>query len=113
MHSPQTFPMDRGVLASALLCAGTAIGLLAAPMQAEARGAGPYYTAELAQPTATRTIVAGGVAWSCEETRCVAGKGTSRPMRMCRELQRETGEIRSFTTAGEQLAADRLAKCNR
>ena len=33
-------------------------------------------------------------------------------MRICRELQRDVGEIRSFTAKGEALDADKLAKCN-
>ncbi len=112
MTFPQSLSTKFGVLAAGVLYAGATFGLLAAPAPAEARSSGHYYTVELAQPTAERTIVAGGVAWSCEGTRCVAAKGSSRPMRMCRALQRDTGEIRSFTTDGKALAADRLAKCN-
>ncbi|QUL37699.1 hypothetical protein [Erythrobacter sp. JK5] len=73
---------------------------------------GPYYTATLAQPADESRAVAGGVAWACEGTTCVANKGTSRPMRICRGLAREFGEVTSFTAKGEELAADKLAKCN-
>ena len=59
-----------------------------------------------------RVGVAGGVAWQCNGTTCVAEKGTSRSMRICRELQRDVGEIVGFTTKGEALAEDKLAKCN-
>jgi hypothetical protein len=31
---------------------------------------------------------------------------------MCRELQRDVGEIAGFTAKGEALAEDKLAKCN-
>jgi hypothetical protein len=33
-------------------------------------------------------------------------------MRMCRELQREVGEVTAFVTNGEALEADKLARCN-
>ncbi len=65
--------------------------------------------------TATATenrTVAGGVAWSCQGTTCVAGKGTSRPLRMCRELQRSLGDVAAFTADGEALEAADLARCN-
>ena len=79
---------------------------------AEARSDAPYYTAELAQPAAERTTVAGGVAWTCADTSCVARKGTSRPVRICRDLKRDLGEVKAFTAKGEELDADKLAKCN-
>ncbi|MDG5747760.1 hypothetical protein P8Q88_06165 [Qipengyuania sp. XHP0207] len=83
------------------------------PAPAAAASSQPYYTAELAQPAAERTVVAGGVAWNCTGTTCIAPKGNSRPMRVCRELQREHGAIAGFTAKGEALADDKLAKCNR
>ena len=43
---------------------------------------------------------------------CVAAKGTSRPMRICRGLAREFGEVTSFTAKGKELPAEKLAKCN-
>ena len=57
-------------------------------------------------------MVAGGIAWTCSGTTCVAPKGTSRPLRVCRELQRDTSDVVSFTAKGEELGADKLAKCN-
>ncbi len=33
-------------------------------------------------------------------------------MRMCRELQREMGEVTAFTANGEALEVDKLARCN-
>ncbi|KWV91141.1 hypothetical protein [Erythrobacter sp. YT30] len=73
---------------------------------------GPYYTAVLAQPTDENRAVAGGVAWACKGTTCVANKGTSRPIRMCRGLSKELGEVASFTAKGKELEAGKLAKCN-
>lgn len=87
-------------------------GAALAPAPAAAASNAPYYTAELAQPAKDRVFVAGGVAWQCNGTTCVAEKGTSRPMRICRELQRDVGEIAGFTAKGEALAEDKLAKCN-
>ena len=98
---------------------GTTIGLttlaLAAaitPAQAQPRANGPFYTAQLAQPTETTRAVAGGVAWNCQGSNCAAPKGTSRPLRMCRELKREVGQVTAFTANGETLSAEDLARCN-
>lgn len=101
-----------GVFSAAILYTMVGFGTLAAPVSAEAKASGPFYTAELSQPAAERIVVAGGVAWTCEGTSCVAAKGTSRPLRICRELQRDTGEILAFTAKGEELEAAKLAKCN-
>ncbi len=101
-----------GVFALALAYTGITFGTLTAPTAASANS-GPYYTVELAAPADENRVVASGVAWSCEGTTCVANKGTSRPLRLCRGLNREFGEIVSFTTKGEALAEERLAKCNK
>ena len=72
-----------------------------------------FYTAELAQPATQERAIAGGVAWNCQGTTCVAPRGTSRPLRVCRELQREVGAVASFSAKGKRLDADKLASCNR
>lgn len=100
-----------GVFALALAYTGITFGTLTAPSAAVANS-GPYYTAELAAPADEARAVAGGVAWSCKGTTCVAGKGTSRPLRICRGLHREFGEVVSFTSKGKELAQERLEKCN-
>ncbi len=76
-----------------------------------AKDDGPYYRAELAQ-AAGKQVIAGGVLWMCEGTRCFAGKGTGRPVVMCKRLAEETSTVVSFTYGGEALAADDLARCN-
>lgn len=101
-----------GVFALALAYTGATFGVMTAPAPAAAASSGPYYTAELAAPATESRVVSNGVAWSCEGTTCVAGKGTSRPLRMCRGLNREFGEIVSFTAKGEELAEERLDQCN-
>ncbi len=101
-----------GVFSAAILYTVAGFGTLVAPTAAEARSSAPYYKAELSQPAAERVVVAGGIAWTCSGTTCVAPKGTSRPLRVCRELQRDTGNIDAFTAKGKQLDADKLAKCN-
>ena len=103
--------LNLAAIAVALTWTTLTFGAALAPTPAVAADA-PFYTAELAQPAQERTVVAGGVAWNCQGTSCVAGKGTSRPLRVCRQLQREHGEIAAFTAKGEALAADKLAKCN-
>ena len=90
--------------------AALALGATIAPMTSQA--AAPYYTATLAEAASDDRAVAGGVAWACKDNMCVAAKGTSRPVRICRGLAREFGEITSFTTKGEELDEKSLAKCN-
>lgn len=104
-HSPRI-----GVFGAALALATT--GMMA-PSIADARApAAPYYTAELAAPASEATVIAGGLAWNCAGTQCVATKGTSRPIRICNQLKRDVGTIVSFTANGEALDADKLAQCN-
>ena len=100
-----------GILALALAYTGFTFGIATAPAPALA-SSGAYYVAELSAPASDNRAVAAGIAWACEGTTCVANKGTSRPLRICRGLNREFGEIVSFTTKGEELAEERLEKCN-
>nr|WP_137676794.1 hypothetical protein [Parerythrobacter lutipelagi] len=105
--------LPRIVPAAVLALGWTALSfgaLTATP--AEARGNQPHYTVELAQPAKETRAIAGGVAWSCAGTTCVAAKGTSRPVIMCTRLQREVGPIASFTTDGKALKEDKLVRCN-
>lgn len=99
------------VLASALAYTALAFGVATAPAPAAAES-GAYYTAQLAQPATDNRAVAGGVAWACKGTTCVANKGSSRDSRICRGLAREFGEITSFVADGEALPEDQLQRCN-
>ena len=99
------------VFAMALVYTGLTFGIATAPAPASAQS-GAYYTATLALPASDNRAVAKGVAWTCQGTVCVANKGSSRPMRVCRGLSREFGEVMSFTAKGEELSEEKLAKCN-
>lgn len=101
-----------GVFALALAYTGLTFGAAIIPTPAFAQGNGAYYTAELAAPADETKVVASGVAWRCEGTTCRAGQGTSRALRICRGLNREFGEVVSFTADGKLLGEDDLAKCN-
>lgn len=101
-----------GAMVLALAYTALTFGVLTAPAPALAQGSGPYYVAELAAPAAETRTVAGGVAWFCEGATCRAGKGTSRPLRICRGLAREFGEVANFSANGETLADEKLARCN-
>src|SRR6478735_6761694 len=92
----------------ALICTAA---LAAAPLAA--KDSGPYYHAELAQPATSGRVIAGGVLWMCEGTQCFAGKGTSRPVVMCKRLAEAASPVASFSFGGEALDADDLAQCNR
>ena len=94
------------------LVASAALALAATIAPVTSQAAPPYYTARLAAPASDDSAVAGGVAWACRDDMCVAAKGTGRPMRICRGLAREFGKVTSFSIEGEELAADKLAKCN-
>ena len=99
------------VLASALIYTGLTFG--AATATAPVTAAGPaYYTATLTAPASEARVVAGGVAWACEGTKCVANKANARPLRVCRGLNHKFGEVAAFTANGEEMAAEELAKCN-
>lgn len=87
-------------------------GAALTPSTAEARSSTPYYSVELAAPAAESLALIGGLAWQCEGTKCLAAKGTSRPVIMCKRVARELGEVTSFTAGGEALDADGLASCN-
>lgn len=109
--SPNRFVFGRvAIFMLALLYTGLTFTAATSPVSAKAKG--PYYTAELVQPASENKVIARGVAWKCSGTTCRAGKGTSRPIRVCRGLTREIGEVKSFTSRGKALAEDKLAKCN-
>lgn len=100
-----------GAIGAAMAWTALSLGAAISPAPAQAAD-GPYYRAELAAPAKSTRAIAGGIAWTCAGTTCVAGKGTSRPLRVCRELQRQVGTVASFTTKGEPLEDEKLAKCN-
>lgn len=101
-----------GAIIGAVAWTSLTFGAAITPTPAAAAASEPFYTAELSKPADKGTVIAGGVAWSCKGTKCVAPKGNSRPLRVCRELQKEHGDIAGFTARGEALAEDALAKCN-
>ena len=102
----------RSATAAVLALAYTTLtfGATLAPQTAQAGDI--FYRAELVAPAAEARAVAGGVAWFCKGTTCVAGKGTSRPVRVCRSLAKEVGSVASFTAKGEALDDAALANCN-
>lgn len=102
-----------GAIGAALAWTTLSFGaLIPTPAQAQP-GTGGFYHAELAQPVEkTTTAIAGGVAWKCTGTSCTAPKASSRPLRVCRELNREVGQLTAFTAKGEALPAEDLARCN-
>ncbi len=110
MTLSSSFLSRLGIFALALIYTALSFGVATAPVSA--KSSGPYYTAELAQPAKDNRTIARGVVWRCEGTSCRAGKSSSRPIRVCRGLAREFGEVTSFTSRGETLAEEKLAKCN-
>ena len=99
------------ILASALIYTGAILGVATSSSPLEAAGP-PYYSATLTTPASEARFVAGGVAWTCEGTTCVAGKASARPLRICRGLNRKSGEIANFKVLGQPIEAEELAKCN-
>jgi hypothetical protein len=93
-----------------LTSALTLATLAAAPVAA--RDNAPFYHAELAKVPAKSQVIAGGVLWMCEGTECFAGKGTGRPVVMCRRLAEASSPVVRFSYAGADLSADDLKQCN-
>ena len=99
------------ILATAVLYTGLTFGVATSTAPANAAG-NAYYTATLTAPAGEDRAVAGGVAWTCEGTTCVANKTSARPLRICRGLNRKFGEVASFKVLGQALPSEELAKCN-
>jgi len=99
------------VLATALVYTGLSFGVATSSAPLNAAGT-PYYSATLAAPAGETRFVAGGVAWTCEGTTCVASKASARPLRICRGLNRKSGEVANFRVLGQPIEAEELAKCN-
>lgn len=91
---------------AAVLAAGLALpGLSLAQAPA-------FFTAELAAPATQDRVIAGGMVWRCAGTTCTAARNTARPLRICRELQRELGIVQSFAVEGVAMGEADLARCN-
>ena len=105
-----SFVQSAGAAVLALAYTTLTFGVTLAPVPAQAGEV--FYRAELAAPAPEARAVAGGVAWYCKDNVCVAGKGTSRPVRVCRSLSKEMGAVASFTAKGEALDEAKLATCN-
>lgn len=99
------------VLLSAVLTTAVTFSVATSTTPANAAG-NAYYSATLAAPAGETRAVAGGVAWSCEGSTCVANKAAARPLRICRGLNRKFGEVATFKVDGQELPAEELAKCN-
>jgi len=99
------------LFATIALFATAAVPALA-PTVAHAADGGAFYRAELAQPVAQQTIVAGGVAWHCNESACSAGKASSRDAIVCAKLAKEVGALTSFASRKGALEAGDLERCN-
>ena len=69
-------------------------------------------TVELATPAAKERGIAGGVVWQCKGTTCQAAVSSKRPLRVCREVAREFGEVVRYEAPNKVLEADDIARCN-
>lgn len=99
------------ILATALVYTGLSFGIATGATPVHAAGT-PYYSATLAAPASEARTVAGGVAWTCEDTTCVGSKASARPLRICRGLNHKFGEVASFKVLGQAITEDELAQCN-
>ena len=95
-----------------IAAAAVPLFLFAAPAAIQAAAPAPHFVAELAAPASEARAIAGGTVFACEGTVCTGGYSGHRPLRVCRQLQREVGTIASFSAGGEALSADDLARCN-
>ena len=92
--------------------AAMAVGLSLAPAMTLAQAPAARFTAELAAPTADTRVVAGGIAWRCEGTTCSAPVNGTRPLRVCRELNRKLGQVVSFSAGDAVMDEAALVRCN-
>jgi hypothetical protein len=88
--------------------AALALVLIASPALAD----GPHYQAEPVVPPSKAKFLARDTLWRCAEAHCVAAESGSRPAIVCAVLARQVGPLRSFTVAGQALAAEELDHCN-
>ena len=110
-HSPALARM--GAIGLALSWTLVTFGAAFSPVPAAAQApSASYYRAELVQPVKESRKIAGGQVWNCQETVCVADKGIDRPLRVCRDLNRKTGDIANFIADGKPLETKDLARCN-
>jgi hypothetical protein len=91
------------------------VALLAAAAGLAHAQAGTYaYEAELAQTARRAAATAGGVAWTCTDTRCTArGRGGNVSVRGCSQLARAVGPIARYRSEIKGLAEPELRECNR
>ncbi|MEO1969596.1 MAG: hypothetical protein ABGW87_12895 [Sphingomonadaceae bacterium] len=102
-----------GAIGLALTWTLATFGAALSPVPAAAQTpSSNYYRAELVKPAKDGQTIAGSQVWNCNDTVCVADKGIDRPLRVCRDLFRKTGDIVSFTANGKELEAKDLARCN-
>jgi len=98
------------IATAALIGTIGSFGLTAAPV----RAADAYYTAKLATPVeGAQQAVLGDALWSCAGDSCTGTRDTSRPQITCERLAEKFGTLTSFTSPKGELAADKLAKCNK
>ena len=104
-------PLFRSAVVAVIAMAYTALTFGATISPAQAAGQA-FYRAELVSPTTETRAVAGNLAWYCKDNVCVAGKGSSSPLRVCQSLAKELGPVASFAADGKALAEDKIASCN-
>lgn len=105
----------QAALAARLSIAASLAFALATPMltsPTHAQTGTRVMVAELAAPANQTNVVAGGVVWRCEGSRCTAPVNGARAQRACREVNRKLGQIIRFENAGTELSAEELARCN-
>ena len=94
------------------LIALAAVAALALPAPAAARGDDARASVTLAAPAAKDRVIAGGVVWACQGTTCIGPVSRKRPLRVCRELVRELGEVVRYKARDTAMDEAELARCN-
>ncbi|MFB0612396.1 CC_3452 family protein [Aurantiacibacter poecillastricola] len=91
---------------------GAAFAASVSPLGAQAQGAAPWFSVQLAAEASETRVIAGGVMFSCEGTTCTGPRSNHRALRVCSELRRKAGPVTSFTANGSPLPEEQLARCN-
>lgn len=92
-----------------IIIAAAALAAFALPAFADAP-----WTATPVQASTKTAIAAGSVIWDCNPTGCHTTSDTSGAdtLAACKDLAREVGELTTFSSEGQTLAAARLTRCN-
>ena len=70
------------------------------------------YSAKPASAPAATKIIGKDISWTCAGDTCRGSTEASRPLVLCQDLAKRTGQLEDFIADGKALSDEQLAKCN-